>query len=363
MQPLKSFVREVEDAIASGEDSRRVETLRQLTSLFVDQAPALNEDHVTVFDEVISRLAREIEFRARVELAERLADIGNAPTKTVRNLAFDSNIEIARPVLERSARLEESDLVAIARERGQGHLLALSLRNNLTEAVTDVLVVRGDASVVRSVAGNHTARFSDTGFGTLVHRAAADPELQSTLERRSDLPTQHVEALLAVAKERARKDMTRAGVSTEDLDEALEAGADGVMAESAPVIVIGDLIKAQPVVDDLVARGALVEQEIVALIRAKRIAEALAALGRVAGVPNELVVNAYSAPHYDPLLFIVRGVRYSWETFKLLLQVKLGATPPRSLLKSAFSSFENLSVGTAQRVMRFVNAKSRVTMH
>src|SRR3712207_9346377 len=84
-----SFVGEVEDAVASGDPIKRVDTLLRMTSLFVEQAPNLNDAHVTVFDEVILRLARDLEFKARVELSERLANIGNAPLKVVRDLAFD----------------------------------------------------------------------------------------------------------------------------------------------------------------------------------------------------------------------------------------------------------------------------------
>jgi uncharacterized protein (DUF2336 family) len=360
MQPLKSFVRDVEDAIAAGEHHRRVETLRRLTTLFVEQSPGLNEEHVSVFDEVISRLAKEIEFRARVELAERLADVPNAPRRTVRDLAFDDNIEIARPVLERSTRLEENDLVSIARERGQGHLLALSVRDNLTEAVTDVLVVRGDQKVVRAITGNASARFSDSGFGTLVDRAAADPVLQAMLDNRSDLPSHHVEALMAVAKERVRHDLSSSGLSDGNLTDALDAGVDAMMRDNGKVILLADLDDAASIVDDLASRAILVEEEVVRLIKEDRVGAALACLGRIAGVPNAIVLNAYSAPHYDPLLFIVRGVRFSWGTFKLFIRVKLGMAPPRSLMRSAFTNFENLSVQTAQRVMRFVNAKARV---
>ena len=53
MQPLKSVVSEVEDAISSGEDARRVDTLRRITTLFIEQSPQLNDEHVEVFDEVI----------------------------------------------------------------------------------------------------------------------------------------------------------------------------------------------------------------------------------------------------------------------------------------------------------------------
>jgi len=362
MQPLKSFVAEVEDAIASGEEGRRVASLRAVTSLFVDQAANLNEEHVGVFDEVIVRLAHEIEFRARVELAERLADISNAPRKTVRDLAFDDNIEIARPVIERSPRLEEKELVTLASERGQQHLLALAHRPHLPETVTDVLVVRGDQTVVRSVARNDSARFSELGFGTLVQRSSGDDDLQDILQTRGDLPAVHLQQLMAVAKERARRDLRASGMAAADdvLAAVLDIGAEEVLRGTGPVVLAADVREAEGRVSDLAAKGQLGEDEIVRLVKNERFAEALAGLGTLARLPAETVANAFGAPHYDALLFIVRGLRFSWPTFKAFLGAKSGGSPPPALLKSAFASYESLSVPTAQRVMRFVNAKQKV---
>ena len=157
MSGLDSFVREVELTIASGDPERRSRTLRQLTELFVEQASKLRDDHVSVFDEVIIRLAREVDAKARIELSRRLADIGNAPVSVVKDLAHDADIAVAEPVLERSIRLDEDDLLAVAGEKEQDHLLAVSRRRTLSERVADVLVMRGDQRVVRSVAQNDGA--------------------------------------------------------------------------------------------------------------------------------------------------------------------------------------------------------------
>lgn len=361
MQPLKSVVAEVEDAIASGQDGRRVDTLRRITNLFVEQSPKLNDDHVALFDEVIVRLAHEIEFRARVDLAERLADVANAPLKTVRDLAFDENVAIAAPVLERSTRLAADDLVQIAQERGQEHLMAISARRDLPEVVTDVLVVRGDEKVVRRVATNDTAKFSERGFTTMVKRAAEDVELQDILHARPDLPSQHGVALIAAAKERARAEILSSMADRDDLvAAALDAGAVSVMADTGPMILVADLEAAEPRVTAIEMRGGLDEAEINRMLKADRLADAIVGLAHVAGMPAETVANAFSAPHFDPLLFIVRGVKYSWPTFKAFLLVKTGSNPHQALLKSAFASYESLSVPTAQRVMRFVSARQRV---
>src|SRR5215217_8346581 len=107
MSTLGSLMREVEDAVASGNPEHRARSLAQLTELFVEQASKLKDDHVSVFDEVIIRLAREVDAKARVELAARLADIGNAPVGVVKDLAYDIDIAVAEPVLERSVRLTE----------------------------------------------------------------------------------------------------------------------------------------------------------------------------------------------------------------------------------------------------------------
>lgn len=360
MQPFHSLVNDVEQSIASGEDARRVDTLRKLTNLFIEQSPHLGEEHVGVFDEVISRLAGEIEFRARVELAERLADITNAPKKTVRDLAFDENVAVARPVIERSARLEEKDLVAIATQRGQGHMLAMSGRRDLTPAITDVLVTRGDDHVVRKVARNDTARFSDMGFGTMVRRAEADVELQAILSTRPDVPPHHVNTLIQAAKAVAHREMAaRMGRDDEMLSEALEIGAQTVMDGGGGVAAI-DFTGCSARIDDLEAAGELNEEQIQKMLRTDRLPDAIVGIARLAQLSTEVVANAYSAATYDPLLFIVRGTRLSWPTFKLLLTAKAGKTPPQMLLQSAFASFEGLSIPTAQRVMRFVTARTKV---
>ena len=68
-------------------------------------AERFSDEHIAVFDEVIGLLADRIEAYARAARAERLVDIPNAPPKVVRRLARD-DISVARPILQRSARLE-----------------------------------------------------------------------------------------------------------------------------------------------------------------------------------------------------------------------------------------------------------------
>jgi uncharacterized protein (DUF2336 family) len=355
MDPLASIAGDIESAIASGDAARRTEALRRMTSLFVEQAAHLKAMHVTVFDEVILRLARDIEFRARVELAERLADIANAPPRVVRDLAFDDDAAVAGPVLERSARLAEDDLVAIARARGQDHLLALSRRAAIPERVTDVIVDRGEARVVRSVAGNDGARFSPGGFSALLEKARGDEALQAILKARRDIPPRHLARLVEIARERARESLRPefGAAGAEILESAIDEVSSGLAQRAGSATLVDDFQPAIALVERLAAQRAVTEDDVLDWLKAGQVAEALAGIAHIGAIPVEMAARAYHSPHFDPLLFIVRSQRFGWITLKLLLACKAGREPPEPVLKNAFEAYQNLSVQTALKVVRF----------
>src|SRR6185437_7817381 len=152
-----SLIPELEDIVQRGSRAKRSEILRRITTLFLDGAGRYNAAHVDLFDDVFSLLIVEIESQARAALSRDLAPLANAPVKVLRTLANDDDITVAEPILKLSPRLAEADLVDIASNKGQDHLRAISGRRMLGEAVTEVLVRRGD-DVARSVADNRGAR-------------------------------------------------------------------------------------------------------------------------------------------------------------------------------------------------------------
>src|SRR5262249_26479701 len=149
-----SLIDEIEEALAAQSEERRAAALWRITDLFIAGADTYGEDHVTLFDDVLQRLAVTIEKNARAKLSSRLARIPNAPHGMMRNLASEHDIRVAQPVLRYSPRLDDSYLAETAATHSQQHLLAISQRQELSETVTDVLIERGDRDVVRSVAQN-----------------------------------------------------------------------------------------------------------------------------------------------------------------------------------------------------------------
>src|SRR5262249_58559188 len=107
---------------------RRVASLWHVTDLFITGAGVYSDEQVSLFDDVITRLAAQIEVTARAKLARMLAPVANAPVNTIKTLACDEEIEVAGPVLARSERLEQGTLRGNAATPSHPHLLATSKR-------------------------------------------------------------------------------------------------------------------------------------------------------------------------------------------------------------------------------------------
>jgi uncharacterized protein (DUF2336 family) len=356
MSMWDSFIKEIQEAIASGDLERRSRTLRQLTELFVEQASKLKDDHVSIFDEVIIRLAREVDARARTELAARLADIGNAPVGVVKDLAHDADIAVAEPVLERSIRLDEDDLLFVAGEREQGHLLAVSRRRTLSERVADVLVKRGDQKVVRTLAQNEGAKLSEGTLANLVQKAMGDNDLRSLLLKRLDLPDEPLRALAGQAPE-TKEDAPAPAEVTPEMRRMEAALAKLAVAMANPAAPSRDISQALERVTRTTRGKPVEEVRVTNWIKADKIDDALAAIAHNASLPAETIVRAYDAPAYEPLLFIVRAARLGWNTFKLLLTSRNGKLPSAEVLKTSFEDFQQLSVTNAQQLGRLIASK------
>ena len=159
-----------------------------MTDLFLSGAVDYSHEQIELFDDVFQCLMKYIETSAKALLSSRLAPIESAPPLTIRSLAFDDVIEVAAPVLSQSERLDDEALIEAARNKSQAHLMAISTRRVLSDAVTDVLVVRGNDEVIHSTVNNLGAEFSELGFTRLVDRAEGDDNLATCIGLRPTIP-------------------------------------------------------------------------------------------------------------------------------------------------------------------------------
>src|SRR3954470_12119848 len=88
MSALDLLLDGLEHTIASGSEQQRFTMLQRITVLFIAGASRYSDDQIELFDDVLMRLAAEIEEKARARLAERLAPIPNAPRHTLPSPAL-----------------------------------------------------------------------------------------------------------------------------------------------------------------------------------------------------------------------------------------------------------------------------------
>jgi len=190
---------ELQTTLAHGTVARRVETLRRVTDLFLSGAADYSHEQIELFDDVFQCLIKHIETSAKALLSNRLAPLDTAPRLTIRALALDDVIEVAAPVLSQSERLDDDALIEAARNKSQAHLIAISTRRVLSDAVTDVLVLRGNDEVIQSTVNNPGAEFSEQGFTRLVDRAEGDDNLATCIGLRPTIPRHLYLRLIAKA--------------------------------------------------------------------------------------------------------------------------------------------------------------------
>ena len=286
MTAYGSLISDLETAISSGNPERCAEAIWQVTDLFITGAGQYSLEHAALFDDVIVRLAAEIEVKARAKLANRLAAVACAPPKVMKVLAFDDVAEVAGPVLTHSDQLANHDLIENAKTKSQDHLLAISRRQALDETITDVLVDRGDEHVVRSVSKNAGARFSDAGFGVLVKRSESDDILAEHVGTRNDIPRHHFLKLVAKASDAVRTKLAAAHPqAAHDVEHVLADVVGKIRAEAVSVSIQYDAAK--QAIAARMQSGPLTEAEVYHSAKAHRFEETAVALSWSAGSPSK----------------------------------------------------------------------------
>jgi uncharacterized protein (DUF2336 family) len=356
MTPLPNLIDEIEDALASRTEEKREAALWRITDLFIEGSDTYHEDHITLFDDVIGRLAATIEKNARAKLSTRLARVANAPVGVIRSLAADNEISVAEPVLRYSPRLNDEYLKATATTHSQQHLLAIAQRGALSEHVTEVLVERGDRDVVRSVAQNNGARFSNAAFKTLVERSVGDEVLAVHVGTRQDLPRQHLLKLVELASSAVRQKLAAA-------DPAAAAVIRDVIAEiggnirAASRRASTDYAAARAEVEAMQRAGHLGENEVYAFAEAHKFEETAVALSLVSGAPIDLVERAMLDDNPDMAVILAKVAGFSWSTAQSILLRAANRSLSVQDLDRALSGFSRLKPTTARSIIAFYDAR------
>lgn len=352
---MASVLQELNEAIERGSDKARLRALWHATDLLI--AGQYDEDEIWTFGEVIGHLASEIENKARARLSRLLAKSPNAPIKTIDKLALDDAFEVAGPVLRHSERVNVRTLISCAQTKSQRHLLAISKRQAVPEAVTDVLVRRGNEKIVRTAAANPGAQFSESGFFQLLSRAQGDRILAGSLVSRKDIPRHLFQQLIAKAFDETSNRLASVLPGSKDSLKSVVADVAGELhSKFGPSSV--EFFSVKRAVSRLHRRGELDEGEIFQFAAAHKFEETMIGLSCLCALPVDMVERALTSKNKEIALVILKSLNFSWDTTTAVLFVGAHShRMPGTEFENLKATFERLHAETAREILTNYEAR------
>jgi uncharacterized protein (DUF2336 family) len=333
---------------------RRRELLREVTDLFLVHPPErLDPSQMELFDDVMDRIASEMEEAVRVELSSRIAPAPAAPRKLLLSLVKDS-AAVAEPVLKSSPALSEQDLIEVARTRGQGHLRAICQRAAVPEAVSDVIVEHGDDATLGVLLRNDGAELSRKASEAAVDRAHANPELHEAVVERRNLPPDLMNELYFIVEARLREKIMQrnAELDPDQLQAALEAGRNRLAARDGAVPA--DFAAAEVEIHELAKRGELTPTALTAMLRQGEKTKFTIALAQLADIDFPTARRILEGRQADPLAIVCKAAGFERALFLTFVVLMLGKdTNAMGRAQEYGELYTKLDKETALRAIRF----------
>ena len=350
-ESLATLAQDLASLAAERSADKRVELLRRISGVYAGRAACAPTAERYLFNDVVCKLVDKIAGADRASASGTLAAMSNLPETVVRKLAGDADIAVAAPMIRDYKGMPEGMLVDLARNGSQDHLRIIAARDEVTPPVSDVVAERGDASVVRVLARNGGARFSDSGMRRMIAKAERDPHLQALLVERKDLSLAAVDYLLPmISDELASRLGSGAGAVTDatlvtHLAQWLEDRKRNVERTQAYVVGLrnGDL-QASDVLRDLFAAG--------------RLFDAATVLASVLVIDGGHAFGILAGQSLQSALLLLRAAGLPWPVAELFLKLRrakaahyeFGSMPSRA-------EYLVLDAGAAQRVLRFAKVR------
>jgi uncharacterized protein (DUF2336 family) len=250
--------------------------------------------------------------------------------------------------------------VEIASTKGQDHLLAISGRKDLPAAVTDVIVGRGERKVIRKLAGNASARFSDAGYSGIVARADADDELVEILGLRLDLPVQYLRDLLRRATDAVRARLV--AIAPPELQEEIKRVLKAIASTAAgDTPSTRDFSRAEALVKLLHELNELDDAAVIKFAGANKFEEVAASLAILNNVPTDLMARLLEGPRSDLILIPCKSAGLNWPAVETILSNRPLKQPiSEQTLKLAWKDYGKLTPETARRTVRFWQIHNKI---
>ena len=348
-----NLVSDLEKAL-SARSTKASEMLNKITDLFLERVGHYSGEQLELYDGVLNELVAKVETAARIKLAQRLAPVDGAPTKTIRSLALDDEIEVAEPVLSQSSALSDDTLTHCIATKGQKHLHAIATRKTISESVSGQLVMKGDRIVVGTLVCNQGAAISASSFGTLVQKGGDDNWLLECMVGRKDVPAHHLRELLSRASRVVRKRLVTL------YPELLGVIEEIFPQRGSPSRGLGSTIDYRAA-EEVVKSRELTEAVVNEFAAAKKRAEMLVAISRLSGLSVYEVERLFVGRWMSPVAIILKSIGFQLRTVEAIYRALLiDNQVAESDLMQTKAEFIAIRRSTAERIVRHFYAKRAI---
>jgi uncharacterized protein (DUF2336 family) len=208
--------------------------LAHAVSRFFEQKDLKDTERYLAIDIMMS-LIHQAELDLREALAERLSVLGGVPPEIIIFLANDA-ISVARPVLQNSKALNDTDLIYIIASKGSEYWQSIALRGELSPAVAERLIATADVKTALNLIDNTRSTLSADSVRKLVKISLKAEELHLPLLRRPEINAELAVHLYVCVSQALRHEISRrfsispaaVEASLEDLLDELSLEAKGL---------------------------------------------------------------------------------------------------------------------------------------
>ncbi|MEM8771782.1 MAG: DUF2336 domain-containing protein [Pseudomonadota bacterium] len=342
-----------------GSSEKRRDLLREITDVFMTTPDRYTSSEMQHFDVIMSRVTEQVETALRRELAEKLADVPNAPQGLIRQLARDE-ISVAEPVLARSDALTEEDLLGIVRQRGQEHMRAITKRRVVPEKLTAELVDRGDENVLVALAENQGAKFNDASMEKMVGHSRSIKSLQKPMAERYDLPPKLLTKMYFFVSSALKKEILKRSDMLDPalIDEAVNANRKKILKDAVRDAQ-SEVAEARKFISDKAAMNQINENLLKELIEMKRSTEFLLAFAHVTGIDSSTAQAILKDKTWESLAIAARAAGLERATFaKIVFGLQKDSEQQNKALR-ILDLYLKIPQEAAERVMRFWRVRAQ----
>jgi len=333
----------------------RSRLVENITDLFLSDDGRLSEHERALMSDILGKLIGQVETDIRKELAISLATTGLELPDIAKLLAND-DVEIARPILERSSLLKDPDLIEIIRMRTDEHRMAIAMREEVSEPVSNALVEYGGEDVIEALLNNHDSQLSKRAMEYLVSESRRVDRFQEPLLGRSDLPGDLAYRMYWwVSAALRKKILSEFEVDPVIFENAVKRAASAVMVEQGEEQ--STYIRAQKLVRRMAENGELSVQFLLNSLRQQRVAVFVAGLAELGHVNFRTAWRIFSDKGGESFAVLAKavGVDRSQFTSIYLLVVQAregGAAKSPGVLKDILALFDATSESNAKGALQ-----------